>query len=76
MTMAANHLGHFLLTESLINMMSKKSRIINVSSEAHQLITKKDMPIEWDNIILGKKSVGFKAYGYSKFANIIYTREL
>lgn len=35
MTFATNYLGHFLLKELLLDLMSPKSRIINVSSEAY-----------------------------------------
>jgi NAD(P)-dependent dehydrogenase (short-subunit alcohol dehydrogenase family) len=36
-TFAINHLGHFLLTQSLMPLLQKgKARIINVSSEAHK----------------------------------------
>ncbi|MET4781401.1 SDR family NAD(P)-dependent oxidoreductase [Glaciihabitans sp. UYNi722] len=33
---ATNHLGHFLLTNSLLNSMSPTARVISVSSDMHQ----------------------------------------
>ena len=36
--MATNHFGHFLLTNLLLPYFTDKSRIINVSSEAHTLL--------------------------------------
>jgi len=69
-----NHIGHFLLTLGLISCMKKGSRIINVASGAHKI-----GKIHFDDYNLTK---GFKllyvirAYGQSKLANILFTREL
>lgn len=41
LVMASNHLGPFLLTELLIKHMTSQSRIINVSSDAHEYVREK-----------------------------------
>ncbi len=76
LTFALNHLNYFLLTNLLLDMLkaSSPARIVNVSSEAHQGVRE----INWDNLD-GKQSygmAGFQAYGLSKLANILFTREL
>lgn len=76
MTFALNHLNYFLLTNLLLDVLkaSAPSRVINVSSDAHRMVK----GIDFDNLD-GKKSwglMGFAAYGQSKLANILFTREL
>ena len=71
-----NHLGHFLLTQSLIPLLtkSKEPRIINVSSTAHR---KAKINFNSFKGELGpKKYNGMAAYGQSKLANILFTKEL
>ena len=69
-----NHLGHFLLTQMLINLLKKSapSRIINVSSMAHKWATMED----FDNIGKEEKYSGSVGYGITKLANVVYTKEL
>jgi len=73
LTFATNHLGHFLLTLSLIEKLKKsgQGRIINVSSSAHSgVIQELDdivMPVNYDRMV---------AYGRSKLANLYFTYEL
>lgn len=72
MTFAVNHLGHFLLTMSLMPLLEKgQARIINVSSEAHK-IGKPD----FDDLNRDRLYSGFKAYGTAKLFNIYFTRSL
>ena len=66
-----NHIGHFLLTKELLELMGKGSRIVNVASGAH-----KTGKIHFDDINLTKGFNVIKAYSQSKLANVLFTREL
>jgi len=66
-----NHIGHFLLTTSLLDVMGNGSRIVNVASGAH-----KTGKIHFDDINLHKGFNVIKAYSQSKLANVLFTREL
>jgi NAD(P)-dependent dehydrogenase (short-subunit alcohol dehydrogenase family) len=73
-TFAVNHLAPFLLTNLLIEMIkaSRPSRIITTSSVAHR-----GARIDFDDIEFKKRSYsGITAYGQSKLANILFTKEL
>lgn len=66
-----NHIGHFLLTTELIDIMPPGARIVNVASGAH-----KTGKIHFDDINLHKGFNVVKAYSQSKLANVLFTREL
>lgn len=66
-----NHIGHFLLTTSLLDLMGEGSRIVVVASGAH-----KTGKIHFDDINLHRGFNVFKAYSQSKLANVLFTREL
>lgn len=66
-----NHIGHFLLTTQLLDMMDKGARIVNVASGAH-----KTGKIHFEDINLNKGFNVIKAYSQSKLANVLFTREL
>ncbi|MCY3719499.1 MAG: SDR family NAD(P)-dependent oxidoreductase [Anaerolineaceae bacterium] len=74
-TFALNHLGYYLLTRLLLDMLleSAPARIVNVSSEGHR----RQRTYNFDNID-GRSwsTMGFTAYAQSKLANILFTREL
>jgi NAD(P)-dependent dehydrogenase (short-subunit alcohol dehydrogenase family) len=68
-----NHLGHFALTGSLLDLVVQTpgSRIVTVSSVAHQLGAIHFSDLNWEK--------GYKAqaaYGQSKLANLLFTYEL
>lgn len=73
MQIGVNHMGHFLLTNLLLDMIVKSapSRIVNVSSVAHKYgkINKDDLNSE-------KSYNPITAYSQSKLANVLFTREL
>ena len=73
MQLGTNHLGHFALTGHLIDRLleSEGSRIVNVSSQAHR--TGK---MRWDDLQWRKGYRKWLAYGQSKLANLLFTREL
>lgn len=72
-TFAVNHLGPFLLTNLLLNVLVKtpQSRIVNVASEAHRYAK-----FDIDNLELDKGYENMKAYCLSKLCNIMFTHEL
>ena len=73
MTWAVNHLAPFLLTNLLLDRLgeSAPSRIVTTSSAAHI-----NASIPFDDINAEKSYSGFRRYGQSKLANILFTREL
>lgn len=73
MTFALDHLGYFLLTELLLPLLqnSAPSRIVNVSSDAHN-----GGKINFDDPQGTKSYRGFKAYSQAKLANVLFTYEL
>ncbi|XP_008234205.1 PREDICTED: short-chain dehydrogenase TIC 32, chloroplastic-like [Prunus mume] len=78
---ATNHVGHFLLTNLLLDTMkktarksSKEGRIVNVSSEAHRYPYREGIRFDKINDPSGYSS--FAAYGQSKLANILHANEL
>ncbi|KGA96659.1 short-chain dehydrogenase [Alkalihalobacillus alcalophilus ATCC 27647 = CGMCC 1.3604] len=69
-----NHLGHFLLSNLLLNVMKKstEARIINVSSGAYKVGR-----IDLDDPHFNQRSFNVvKGYSQSKLANILFTLEL
>lgn len=73
MTWALNHMAPFLLTTQLLDLLraSAPARIITVASAAHQ-----GAIIDFDDLEGKKRFSGWKAYGQSKLANIMFTYEL
>ena len=73
-TFAINHLAYFSLTNLLLDKIkeSNSARIVNVSSAAHQFVKRMNF-----NDIHSKKSYKpFQVYGYTKLANILFTKKL
>lgn len=73
MQIGVNHLGHFLLTNLLLDLLkaSAPSRIVVVSSMGHTFtdINKEDFNSE-------QSYAKIKAYSQSKLANVLFAREL
>src|SRR2546428_8747507 len=72
-TFATNYLAPFLLTNLQLDLLkaSAPSRIINVSSVGHY-----NGHINFDDLNLEKDYGGWKAYGQSKLALVLFTHEL
>ena len=74
-----NYLGHFLLTELLLDTLktSRPSRIVCVSSVAHAGIPRKPATIDLDDLHFETRPYdGTIAYNQSKLAIVIYARHL
>lgn len=78
---ATNHLGHFLLTNLLLDKMKEtakstgvEGRIVNLSSIAHQHTYSEG--ILFENLNDEKSYSDKKAYGQSKLANVLHANEL
>ncbi len=72
-TFAVNYLGGFLLTHLLLDLLkaSAPSRVVNVSSSAHE-----GGRIHFDDLQGEGRYSGFRAYGQSKLAQVLFTYEL
>ena len=72
-TFALNHLAYFLLTHELLDALKRgaPARVVSVASAAHRVGT-----LDFDDLGLARRYAPFRAYGRSKLANILFTREL
>jgi retinol dehydrogenase 14 len=73
-TFAVNHLGYFLLTNLLLDLLKRSApaRVVSVASIAHRKAT-----LDFDD--LGFERGGYwimRAYGRSKLANVLFAAEL
>ena len=74
-----NHLGHFLLTDLLIDTLKRSapSRIVNVSSRLHDVAMGRVGNIHFDDLNYeSRRYNGWEAYAQSKLANVIHARGL
>lgn len=73
LTFALNHMAYFVLTQALRERLvaSAPARIVSTASAAHQ-----GASLDFDDLQSAKGYGGFKVYGRSKLANILFTREL
>jgi NAD(P)-dependent dehydrogenase (short-subunit alcohol dehydrogenase family) len=74
-TFAVNHLGPFLLTDLLTDLLvaGAPARIITVSSEVHRRAAE---GLDFDDLQMTTGYSSSKAYAASKLANILFTVEL
>ena len=75
MQFGTNHIGHFLLTNLILDKVKSagKARIINLASVAHS----STRVLKLDDINYEKEAYGgWKSYSRSKFCNILFTKEL
>ncbi|HEX9090874.1 MAG TPA: SDR family oxidoreductase [Anaerolineales bacterium] len=74
-TFALNHLAYYVLTNLLLDVLisNTPARIINVSSRAHEGAT-----MNFDDLQCAQHYGygGYRAYGQSKLANLLFTHEL
>lgn len=72
-----NHLGHFVLTDLLLDLLAstgtaeEPARVVTVSSQAHR-----QGKMDLDDLDASGKYSPWGAYGRSKLANLLFTREL
>lgn len=73
LTFATNHLGYFVLTQELLDVLkaSAPARIVNVASDAHV-----GMKLDFDDVMGARAFKTWKSYGQSKLANVMFTYEL
>jgi retinol dehydrogenase-12 len=70
-----NHLGHFLLTNSLLGLLesSAPARVVNVASDSHYAAK----GIDFDALHRPARGVtGMHEYSVSKLCNVLFTQEL
>jgi retinol dehydrogenase-12 len=75
MAFGINHLGHFLLTQLLLDKLkaSGPARVVTVSSRAH----KRTAGFDWDALRQPTRSwTGINEYAVSKLANLLFSAEL
>ena len=74
-TFGVNHLGHFLLTDLLLDRLraSAPSRIVNVASFAHRFALS---GLSFHDLQSERRYRSMDAYAKSKLANVLFTTEL
>jgi retinol dehydrogenase 12 len=75
LTFGVNHLGHFLLTELLLERLKRSapSRVVNVASKAHYGAQE----IDWAALEQPTRSLtGYREYEVSKLCNVLHAKEL
>ncbi len=72
-TFALNHMAYFVLANRLRDRLAvaAPSRVVSVASDAHR-----GNVLDFDDLQSTRNYRGFRVYGRSKLANILFTREL
>jgi len=76
MAFGVNHLGHFLLTQLLLDTLkaSAPARVVTVASRAHLMAY---LGLDWSTLQQPTRSLtGTREYGVSKLANILFSSHL
>jgi NAD(P)-dependent dehydrogenase (short-subunit alcohol dehydrogenase family) len=73
MMFATNHLGYFLVTHYLLDLLkaSESGRVVNVASLAHRFTN-----MRWDDLQAEKFFNSWIQYGLTKLCNILFNKEL
>jgi NAD(P)-dependent dehydrogenase (short-subunit alcohol dehydrogenase family) len=77
--LGTNHLGHYLLTELLLDALVKgaPARIVNLSSCYHDKAQGREGRIDFDDLQFERRAYdGWEAYAQSKLANLLHARQL
>lgn len=69
-----NHIGHFLLVTGLVGELTDEGRVVMLSSEAHRNAPKEG--VDFENLAGEKYYSAWTFYGQSKFANLLFAKEL
>jgi NAD(P)-dependent dehydrogenase (short-subunit alcohol dehydrogenase family) len=74
MSFGTCHVGHFLLTNLLLQRMkeSAPARVVVVSSRAHR----HTRTLDWEAVRRPTRGQGLKAYSLAKLANLLFAKEL
>lgn len=77
--LGTNHLGHYLLTELLLDALARAapSRVVVVSSCYHDLAQGREGRIDFDDLHFERRPYdGWAAYAQSKLANLLHAKAL
>jgi NAD(P)-dependent dehydrogenase (short-subunit alcohol dehydrogenase family) len=74
MQMLTNHVGHFILVTGLLDALSDDARVVVVSSGAHHMAPAEGILL--NDMAAEKTYDGWKNYGQSKLANLLFARSL
>jgi len=69
-----NHIGHFILVTRLLDRLAEGGRVVMLSSSAHSMAP--EGGIQFDNLRGEQRYDGWKNYGQSKLANLLFAKAL
>ncbi|MFO0626727.1 MAG: SDR family oxidoreductase [Polyangiales bacterium] len=77
--LGTNHLGHYLLTELLLDVLARSapSRVVILSSCFHDVAQGREGHIDFDDLMFERRPYdGWTAYAQSKLANLLHAKAL